>query len=544
MKRQNRNELLFQTAIQQLSVGLLIANKEGSITFANREFLTMSGFTEDEIINTLASYLFENDIKLLEDWQGEVLVKMKNHDMKPHWVHVTTIKDHNGIPTDTMILFSPCQQCSIDSLTKLPNRHMLEQELQKALIGAREKDSLLAILFLDLDRFKFVNDTLGHSSGDSLLKQVTGRLKTIVNHRHLLARLGGDEFVCLLKDLQSEKEAELIANQIIDAFREPFLLRGTEIYITTSIGLSLYPYDGDDIETLVTNADSAMYRAKKKGRNQIEKAVVEINAGAFERLLIENNLRKALIQEEFFLVYQPQLDLNQNEVIAFEALIRWDHPDLGIIPPSEFIPIAEETGLIIPIGDWVLQTACQKLKEWQIEGYSSLRIAVNLAAQQFLQKRMIEKLKKILKEYNINPSLLELEITESMVMHDVDSAVSILNQLRDLGVRVSIDDFGTGYSSLNYLRNFPVDNLKIDRSFIIDIETNPSSKALTNAIATLAHDLNLKVVVEGVETLKQLTLVKSSSCDIIQGYYFSKPLHSDLVLDFISTFNREAVYHA
>ncbi|UCZ53966.1 EAL domain-containing protein [Bacillus shivajii] len=523
----------WKKAFDQLSSGVLIINRRGDVQYANDEFLKVSSYSKNELIGRNVAEFFSGRGQLIEKGHREVSLKRKNGGTVLQWIQVNPIEDADGRVRQSVILLSPCQQCGVDPLTQLPNRHTLEQEMEKLLKSAKNQDSLFAVLFLDLDRFKFVNDTLGHSAGDSLLKQVTERLRKTLDHRHLIARNGGDEFVCLLNDLRSEKEAERIANKIIEAFRTPFSLKQTEVYMTTSVGISLYPYDGDDHETLVTNADSAMYRAKKSGKNKIKKAEVEMNAGAFERLLIENSLQRALENDEFTLVYQPQLDLTLNKATAFEALIRWDHPDLGMISPADFIPIAEETGLIIPIGDWVLQTACNQIKEWEKEGYSSLRVSVNLSAQQIFQKGLVEKLKDMLRKTKVQPHSLELEITESMFIHDVKSVVLTLHQLRELGVRISIDDFGTGYSSLSYLRNLPVDHLKIDRSFIADIETNPSSKALTNAITMLAHDLDLKVVVEGVETAKQLDYVKNSSCDVVQGFYFSKPLQANDVRNFL-----------
>ncbi|WP_188207272.1 sensor domain-containing protein [Alkalibacillus aidingensis] len=537
----NQFQHICEQGFEQLSVSMLITDLNGKITYVNSVFQELTGTSINEVLGSHTNDHFNCPITLEEPWEGECQLRHKNHGISTQWVVITPIYDDEGMFLETAIFICP-NPGDIDTLTKLPNRRSFEQQLQQALSDSKLQDQVFAVLFLDLDRFKFVNDTLGHSSGDSLLLQVTERIKRSIRSQDIIARTGGDEFVCLLRNINSEKDAENIAKQIITSFNHPFHLKETEIHITTSIGISLYPFDGDDLETLISNADSAMYRAKRKGKNQIEKAEVEINAGAFERLLIENNLRMALSREEFYLVYQPQLDLNSNQVNTFEALIRWNHPDLGIIPPSEFIPIAEETGLITPIGDWVIQTACEKIKEWEQAGYPAIKVAVNLSAQQFLQKGMVDKLTDTLIRTNVDPSLLELEITENMVMHDVESAVSTLHTLRELGVRISIDDFGTGYSSLNYLRNFPVDHLKIDRSFINDIETDPSSKALTNAIATLAHDLDLKVIVEGVETLNQLNLLRESSCDMVQGYYFSKPLTSDLVTSFMNYVNQEETY--
>lgn len=531
---------LYKEALQQLQDGVLITNMDGTIQFANSTFLKRSGYSESEILNQKTNWLFSYTINATRQWQGEIELKLKNNGTKTQWVNVSPIKDENGITQHTVIMFSNYERSEFDPLTKLPNRYLLQKQLKKILVNSQKNDKIFAVLYMDLDRFKFVNDTLGHSYGDLLLQQASERLKNSIGEKHVLARMGGDEFVCVLQNLQNEADAENVAKSIVSGFSQPFTLHDIEIHISTSIGISLFPYDGDDDETLLTNADSAMYRAKKKGRNQYEKANVEVNAGCFERLIIENNLRKALEKNELSLNFQPQLDIRKEKVIGFEALLRWNHPDLGNIPPSDFIPIAEETGLILPIGDWVLKNACLKLKEWEKAGFYSLRIAVNLSAQQFLQKNMVEKIKAIIKETSIEPECLELEITEGVVIHDIDSAISVLQQLKEIGVQISIDDFGTGYSSLNYLKELPVNTLKIDRSFIFDIDTNPSSKALTAAITTMAHDLKLNVVAEGVETYKQLSYVKKSSCDVIQGYYFSRPLPSDHVVNFLIN-TRQAV---
>ena len=502
--------------------------------FANSSFINRSGYSESDILYKKADLLFPNNsINTTMQWQGEVELKLKNSGIQTQWINVNPFKDENEDIKHAIIMLSNYEKSELDPLTKLPNRYLLQKQLEEILVNSQKNDKIFAVLYMDLDRFKFVNDTLGHSYGDLLLQQASERLKNSIGDVHILARMGGDEFVCILRNLENEADAEKIAKGIISDFSQPFSLHDIEIHISTSIGISLFPYDGDDGEILLTNADSAMYRAKKKGRNQYEKANVEANAGCFERLIIENELRKALEKNELSLNFQPQLDIKHEKIIGFEALLRWNHPDLGNIPPAEIIPIAEETGLILPIGDWVLKNACLKLKEWEKAGFHSLRIAVNLSAQQFLQKNMVEKIKDVIKETSINPEYLELEITEGVVIHDVDSAISVLQQLKDIGIQISIDDFGTGYSSLNYLKKLPVNTLKIDRSFIFDIDTNPSSKALTSAITTMAHDLKLNVVAEGVETYKQLSYVKKSSCDVIQGYYFSRPLKTEHDIDFL-----------
>lgn len=530
-KLEERNEApsnLYKEALQHLNDGVLIISSNGEIRFANTTFLKMSGFLKKRVVGKNFNKLLNLCAKPTENWQGVVDINGETFV-----VLINPIKNNFGKVTNAIVTFSSFHKNGLDPLTKLPNRYLLQKKLKEILHISKKNDKRFAVLYIDLDRFKFVNDTLGHSYGDLLLQQASQRLKKQIANEHILARMGVDEFVCILQDLQNETEAEHIAQMIISDFSKPFVLCEIEIHISASIGISLFPFDGDDEEVLLTNADSAMYRAKKKGRNQYEKAKVEVNAGAFERLSIENYLRKALENDEFSLHFQPQLDIKSEKIIGFEALLRWYHPDLGNIPPSDFIPIAEDTGLILPIGDWVLRQACLQVKEWEKVGFHSLRVAVNLSAQQFLQRNMVEKIKEVIKETSIRPQNLELEITERVVIHDIDSALSVLKQLKDIGVHISIDDFGTGYSSLNYLKRLPIHTLKIDRSFIFDIDTNPSSKALTSAITSMAHDLNLNVIAEGVETYDQLSYVKKSACDAIQGFYFSKPLQANAVIEFL-----------
>jgi len=528
---EERNEApsnLYKEALQHLNDGVLIISSNGEIRFANTTFLKMSGFLKKRVVGKNFNKLLNLCAKPTENWQGVVDINGETFV-----VLINPIKNNFGKVTNAIVTFSSFHKNGLDPLTKLPNRYLLQKKLKEILHISKKNDKRFAVLYIDLDRFKFVNDTLGHSYGDLLLQQASQRLKKQIANEHILARMGGDEFVCILQDLQNETEAEHIAQMIISDFSKPFVLCEIEIHISASIGISLFPFDGDDEEVLLTNADSAMYRAKKKGRNQYEKAKVEVNAGAFERLSIENYLRKALENDDFSLHFQQQLDIKSEKIIGFEALLRWYHPDLGNIPPSDFIPIAEDTGLILPIGDWVLRQACLQVKEWEKVGFHSLRVAVNLSAQQFLQRNMVEKIKEVIKETSIRPQNLELEITERVVIHDIDSALSVLKQLKDIGVHISIDDFGTGYSSLNYLKRLPIHTLKIDRSFIFDIDTNPSSKALTSAITSMAHDLNLNVIAEGVETYDQLSYVKKSACDAIQGFYFSKPLQANAVIEFL-----------
>jgi diguanylate cyclase (GGDEF)-like protein len=528
----------------QLETPAIVSDHMGQIKDINTAYASASGYSKLDVAGKNISIFVEGAFPFCDSAKKEVYMKVKNGGEKLQSLSVSTIADVNQDRPFYVWVLSDFQVTGFDPLTQLPNRFLLNQELKKALDCAKENRSILAVFYLDLDRFKFVNDTLGHSSGDVLLQEAARRVKFAIGENSMIARMGGDEFVCILEDLQDEKEAELIAKKIISGFNEVFHLYETEVYVSTSVGISLYPFDGDDEELLLTNADSAMYSAKKKGRNQFERAKANMAAGGFEKLLLENSLRKALDEDEFILYFQPQVHIKTSGITSMEALIRWNHPDLGIIAPGEFIPIAEETGLILPISDWVLKSVCKKMKEWQCAGYPPVRVAVNLSAGQFLQNGFVEKVKRILMETDLDPSFLELEITENMVMHDVKMAIAVLHKLQDLGVCIALDDFGTGYSSLNYLKDFPINSLKIDRSFIFDIDKNPSSAALTKAIAVLAHDLKLKVIAEGVENYKQLSMVKQLSCDTVQGFYFSKPLNDHDILLFLSKHDVEKVINA
>ncbi|KGK86373.1 diguanylate cyclase [Desulfosporosinus sp. HMP52] len=417
-------------------------------------------------------------------------------------------------------------QAQHDALTGLPNRLLFNEYLKNALARARRKNGKLAVMFLDLDRFKLINDTMGHNMGDLLLKSVAERLRQTLREGDTVARQGGDEFLILLSEIQDEIEAALVSERILGLFSKPIILEDNEIYISTSIGISLYPNDGSDMEGLVKQADTAMYAAKEKGRNNCQFFTQGLNIKANQRLSTENSLRKALVREEFVLHYQPQVDLDTGLIVGLEALIRWDSVELGMVSPAAFIPIAEETGLIIPIGEWVLRTACAQNKHWQEQGFSPLRIAVNISARQFKEPNFVNLVKNILNETKLDPQWLELEITESIAMEKGQTSLEMLSSFKELGVRISIDDFGTGFSSLNYLSRMPIDTLKIDQTFIRDITTGDNGKEVVTAIIQLAKNLQLKVIAEGVETDNQFSFLKDKLCDEMQGFLFSKAVSS------------------
>lgn len=413
-----------------------------------------------------------------------------------------------------------------DDLTGLPNRRNFYKQLGEMFETARHNDSRFAVLYIDLDRFKMVNDTFGHQNGDMLLCEAAERLKNGLHSGSFLSRMGGDEFTIIVPHGSESVAAVITAETILRNFERSFMIRGQEFHISASVGISYYPDDGQDAETLMIHADTALFKAKEAGRNMYVLYAPTMDQSSHERLAIENALRKAVEREEWVLHYQPQIDIDTGQIVGLEALIRWDHPLYKLIPPSEFIPLAEETGLIVAIGEWVLKEACLQNKHWQDSGFPKIRISVNLSTAQFMKKNLCKTVEKVLAETGLEPQYLELEITESMTM-DVDKASTILDELSVLGVQISIDDFGTGYSSLNYLKQFSIHRLKVDKSFVKDITSDESNARIVGAIISMAHHLGLRVIAEGVETGEQMSFLKGQKCDEIQGYYYSPPLPAE-----------------
>lgn len=410
-----------------------------------------------------------------------------------------------------------------DTLTGLPNRNLLHDRLQQAIVQAARTSGNVGVLFLDLDRFKGVNDSLGHRAGDQLLKTVSERLRVCVRESDTLARIGGDEFVVILSLVSDEDGISSAASKILAIISEPFLIEGQELYLTASIGVAVYPTDGSDVQALLKHADLAMYQAKDMDRNNFQFFSSDLNVKVMERMVLESSLRRALERNEFQLLYQPQIDVLGKQVVGFEALLRWHHPDLGTISPDKFIPLAEETGLIHSIGEWVIRTACRQGNVWRENGLQPVRMAVNLSGRQFKMK-LDQVVSAILMETGFDPHWLELELTESILMRNASENHELLQALASMGCSLSIDDFGTGYSSLSYLKHFPLGRLKIDRSFVRDIMTNPDDRAIAKVIIDMAHTLNMEVTAEGVEDREQLELLKSYGCKEMQGFYFSKPV--------------------
>jgi diguanylate cyclase (GGDEF)-like protein/PAS domain S-box-containing protein len=451
---------------------------------------------------------------------------------------VAPINDREGKAAGAVIVFrdvSAARAMSLqmthaaehDFLTGLPNRMLLNDRIAQAIVGAKRHATQVAVLFLDLDGFKHINDSLGHSVGDKLLQSIAKRLVDCGRASDTISRQGGDEFVVLLSEVHRSEDAAIAASRMLMAVAEAHSVDEHELHVTTSIGVSVYPDDGEDAETLIKNADTAMYQAKENGRHSYQYFKPAMNARAVERQSIEESLRRALERNEFSLHYQPKVDFKTGAIAGAEALLRWTHPTRGAVPPAQFIPVAEECGLILPIGRWVLRQACEQARAWAKAGLPATTMAVNVSAKEFRGERFLRQLREILDETGLDPSMLELELTESVLMKHAESAASILKTVRDSGVQVAVDDFGTGYSSLSYLRKFPIDALKIDQSFVGRIGTTADDASIVTAVIGMAQSLKLRVVAEGVETLEQSTFLQAHACDEAQGYYFSRPVPAE-----------------
>jgi diguanylate cyclase (GGDEF)-like protein/PAS domain S-box-containing protein len=535
---------------------ILVTDAETRIVDVNPAYLEVTGYERAEVIGATPRLTQSGRhdpefyrgmweaIERTGTWSGELWDRRKDGQVFPQWLTINAIKDDAGRVTNYVGIFKDVtQQKAIeeklermayyDPLTGLPNRALFRDRLEHALIIAQRNHTEVALLFLDLDRFKYVNDTLGHDAGDQLLIDAAQRIKGVVRDSDTLARLGGDEFTLVLADVEDATRVGAVADKVIQVLQQPFQLGGSEAFIGASVGIAMYPRDGDDFVALTKNADTAMYLAKQSGRGRYKFFTSELDVANARRMNLETSLRSALERGELALHYQPKLDLDDDRVLGFEALLRWQHPTLGAIAPSEFIPLAEETGLIVPIGSWVLRTACQELKRWHQAGYGQLHMAVNLSARQFQHEGLVAEVRSLLQELELAPEALELELTESLLMAEADRSYQGVRALRSLGLGISIDDFGTGYSSLSYLKKFPLQTLKIDRSFVRDIATDPDDAAIVRAIVSLADRLKLQVVAEGVETREQVDFLRGEGCTQAQGYYFARPLPAADALQYL-----------
>lgn len=554
--------LLTAAALASIAEGVLIVNADNKIVYVNQAFVSVSGYEAEEALGRTPAFLqsgrqdkaFYTDmwrqLTATDHWQGEVWDKHKSGDVYPILLSLSAIRDSTGAVTHYVGVQSDISilkryetqlqhQANHDALTQLPNRILFGTQLEAALARARRSGRNLALLFLDLDRFKIINDTLGHGVGDELLRGVSNRLRQCIRETDMVARLGGDEFVILLDLLESGQAAEQVAQKILREFTASFNINGQELFISVSIGISTFPDDGDDIQTLFKCADSAMYTAKASGRNTYYFfSSADQDVQAVDRLQLSNDLRHAIARDEIYLLYQPRFNLKTGAVQGMEALARWRHPTRGIIPPAIFIALAEQSGQMEEIGAWVLRAACRQLRDWGDAHVIRRRVAVNLSALQFNRSDLPLQIAAILDEYSIDPGLLELEITESVVMTDAQRAIQVLTELSARGLLIAIDDFGTGYSSLSYLKRFPVSYLKIDKSFVAGVCKNPDDAAITRAIIAMAKNLGLQLIAEGVESEDQRAFLASEDCDEAQGFFFSHPLPPSAVAALLEKKNR------
>ncbi|TRX75093.1 bifunctional diguanylate cyclase/phosphodiesterase [Pseudomonas mangiferae] len=536
------------TVFQSTAEGVMITDTRQRISAVNPAFTEITGFREDEVLGQSPALLASGrhdqafyqamwgQLTSVGHWQGEIWNRRKDGEVFPEWLTINAVRDDQGVMTHYVGVFadiSPLKQAEArldhqahhDPLTGLPNRLLFEERLSAVLEA--EGDAQGAVLFLDLDRFKHINDSLGHPVGDALLQGIAARLCAQLGDNETLARLGGDEFIILLPDVTPPHDALRTATALLTCFRAPFDVEQHEFFVSASIGISLFPEHGQDVATLVKNADAAMYKAKAKGRNRVEYYTRELTFRATERMALENELRRALERDELRLYYQPKLCLSNHCLIGAEALVRWHHPLLGEIPPDRFIPMAEDSGLILGLGDWVLQEACRQMHEWQERHAPFGPLSVNLAGAQLHQPHLVERIEHLLKGCGLESQRLQLEITEGFIMSQAEEALDILHAIKRLGVQLAIDDFGTGYSSLSYLKRLPLDTLKIDQSFVRGLPHDPHDIAITRAIIALAHSLQLTVIAEGVETQVQETFLAELGCQHIQGYFISRPLPAD-----------------
>lgn len=525
-----------------------IFDPEGYLRYLNESGRRLLGLdTEEDITGYCMQDLFLADAaqKLVSEifatvqqhgiWNGETVLRTaRNKELSVSQIVLAHSGEGNGIEYLSTIARDITErkrfeaelehQATHDRLTNLPNRSLLVDCFTSAMKYAQRHNSGVGVLFIDLDNFKRINDTLGHAAGDTLLQQIAQRLQGCMRANDTVARLGGDEFIVVISELHDPENILDVLSKLRAAFEHPVIIHIHEVYVTFSIGIALYPHDGDRIEDLLRHADIAMYRAKSIGPNQYCFYASDMNVRGHELLALEADLRRALEQKEFVLYYQPQVDLRSNRVIGAEGLIRWQHPTRGLVSPADFVPLLEKSGMIIPVGEWVLHQACRAHRNWRELGFDDMRISVNVSAAQFSDVDLLDKVQRALQDGQMPPQALELEITENILMRDPASAAEVLEAIHALGVRIAIDDFGTGYSSLAYLKRFPLDSLKIDQTFVRDIATDSGDAAIVEASITLAHKLDLEVVAEGVETEQQLEFLHVQGCDLVQGYYFARPL--------------------
>jgi diguanylate cyclase (GGDEF)-like protein/PAS domain S-box-containing protein len=547
-KKQEENLQLSASVIEHSNEGVMITDADNKIVSVNPAFSTITEYSPEEVIGKSPSILssglhnkeyYQRMWQQLEKhgfWADEIINKRKSGETYPQWLSIISINDKNNRPKNRVGVFSDLSDITqfkerlqylafYDQLTNLPNRSLLEERIQTSIALANREREKLAVLFIDLDRFKNINDTLGHRVGDDLLKFAADKLQGAIRESDTLARFGGDEFVIILHGIRSLTDAKMVADKILLIFdSDPFIREKHEIFISCSIGISLFPENGANCDELIKAADTAMYQSKHTGGHQYSIYMDKMSEHFLERLSMENDLRRSLEKNQLFLTYQPQIEVTTNKVIGCEALIRWNHPELGLVPPGKFIPLAEETGLIGIIGEYVLETAIEQAQKWYSEGHKDLRVALNVSSMQLRSPDINHLLAKVSSNAYAESCRIELEITESTLMKQSDDILRLLQVMRENGVQISIDDFGTGYSSLSYLKQLPIDRLKVDRSFVRNIANDKDDAAIVSTIIAMANNLNLSVIAEGVETVEQLEYLSSHQCNEAQGFLYSHPL--------------------
>jgi diguanylate cyclase (GGDEF)-like protein/PAS domain S-box-containing protein len=562
-QRAEEKTRLYATVFTNSSEGMLITDSGNRIAAVNPAFADITGYSPEEAIGQKPQLLRSGkhdsnyyrqmwaELGDQNHWRGEIWNRRKNGEVFPEWLSITVVRDAKGIPTNYIGIFSDVSErkeaearihhlAHHDALTDLPNRILLQDRLDQAILQSKRSNRRTAVLFLDLDRFKNINDSLGHDVGDNLLIQVSERCASVLRETDTISRQGGDEFVIVLPDLDQSQDAAQVARKLIRSFDQPFMLDGHELTVTGSIGIALYPDDAQSASELLKNADAAMYRAKAEGRNDFQFYSADMNVVSLSDLLLESQLRGAIERGEMQLNFQPKVSATTNAAVGIEALLRWHHPQQGLIPPDRFIPVAEESGLIGPIGEWVLQTVCRQLRQWINAGLRVLPVSVNISAQQFAHQDIVGLISDALLANRLPAELLELELTETLLMRDINRAALILKQLRQMNIRLAIDDFGTGYSSLSYLKQFPVQTLKIDQSFVKDIGAHGEAVKIAGAIIALAHGMELQVIAEGVETEVQRGYLANHGCDQFQGYLFGYPMTTKQTSDWLAALPRKS----
>jgi diguanylate cyclase (GGDEF)-like protein/PAS domain S-box-containing protein len=544
-------ELMFRLVFENAAIGMTLANTEQKLMRSNRAFATMLGYTDAELRGRKVTDVVHPDDRAerlrlyqslaadeIDHFQADLRYLRKDGTLMWGRLTASRVRQEGDTPQLNIGMIEDITErkraeahieylATHDALTGLPNHNLMNDRLTQAMAHVRRAGGVLAILYLDLDRFKVINDGFGHPFGDAVIRAVGERLKAVVRDGDTVARQSGDEFLLLLNDLRKSADVYVVAQKALDAFAKPLALQGREVHVAASIGISVYPQDGQTADALIENADAAMYRAKKLGGNTCQFFTREMSDETKRRVDLETQLRLAIARNQLHLAYQPKVEVASGRIIGCEALLRWTHPALGPISPAQFIPIAEESGQIVPIGDWVLRTAAAQNKTWLDTGLPPIVVSVNISARQFQQQDVAAWVLGALRETGLAPERLELELTESLIAQDVEQAIHAINQLKSAGVKLSIDDFGTGYSNLGNLKRFRVDTLKIDQSFVRDILTDADDASIALAVISLAHSLRMRVLAEGVETAEQFEFLRLNGCDEIQGYYFSKPVSAD-----------------